>query len=534
MEAVSTIFSYLYPASLLFIVILLAIDYSMTVKLKNTKSIRTLIVVSLILYVITFFSNYNLQLFMIIWFLRDIAFLFLILRLWRYIMKYKIAFIISISVLAIALTFYYVKFEKLPLFDESHTSFNFDDSAELLFEIKDRSKLNKIKELLEEYEPQILTAFPHIEEKDMTELDDYYTIDIDDKTVIPNIIKKLSESGLVDWIEFNETYTLSPIETAETDAPINTKFSSNFLNDPLVSELWGFQFMKFDEFTNELEKLKPVRKAKIYILDTGIDSEHEDLQDNYESLDKKYDKDTGMHGTHCAGIACAISNNNKGIASLNISGDFTGITSITVLPGGSGTQESVIDGIILAADNDADVISMSLGGFATKKRQRTYNQAIEYAIMQGAIVVVAAGNEGSNATKYVPAACDNVITVSAVDEDLNKATFSNYVNDIQYKLAAPGVNIHSTIPFNDYKSMNGTSMATPYVAGIVGIMKSLNPDLRVEDAYRILSSTGIETKDTEKTGKFIQPGKAILELDTKGLFKGIQRFTLKFFQIKAD
>jgi hypothetical protein len=228
MEAVSTIFSYLYPASLLFIVILLAIDYSMTVKLKNTKSIRTLIVVSLILYVITFFSNYNLQLFMIIWFLRDIAFLFIILRLWRYIMKYKIAFIISISVLAIALIFYYVKFEKLPLFDESHTSFNFDDSAELLFEIKDRSKLNKIKELLEEYEPQILAAFPHIEEKDITELDDYYTIDIDDKTVIPNIIKKLSESGLVDWIEFNETYTLSPIETTETDARLIQNSQATF------------------------------------------------------------------------------------------------------------------------------------------------------------------------------------------------------------------------------------------------------------------------------------------------------------------
>jgi thermitase len=534
METVSTVFSFLYPASLLFIVILLAIYYNMTVKLKKTKSITILIGVSLVLYVITFFSNYDLQLFMIIWFLRDIVFLYIMLRLWKILMKYKIVTIIVLSVLSIGLVFFYIKYGKMPLAEESFSTYNFDDSAELLFDIKDQNKLADIKSLLDEYDAQILPAFPHIEEKDITELDDYYTIDIDDKKDIPNIITKLINSKLVDWIEFNEVYKLSPIEKEKLENEEKLSFSSSLLNDPLISELWGFKYMHFDEFNEELEKKKPVRKARIFILDTGIDSEHEDLDDNYVSLNKKYDKDSGKHGTHCAGIACAVSNNNKGIASLNVSGDYTSITSITVLPGGSGTQESVIDGIILAADNGADVISMSLGGFSSEKRQRAYNQAIEYASQQGAIVVVAAGNEGSNAKNYIPASCDNVITVSAVDEDLQKATFSNYVNDIQYKVAAPGVNIHSTVPFNEYESMNGTSMATPYVAGLIGIMKSFEPNLTTEDAYRILSSTGIDTEDTEKTGKFIQPLKALNEIKTKGLTHGTKRFFNKLVTIKPD
>jgi thermitase len=76
-------------------------------------------------------------------------------------------------------------------------------------------------------------------------------------------------------------------------------------------------------------------------------------------------------------------------------------------------------------------------------------------------------------------------------------------------IAAPGVNIYSTFPKNEYKFLSGTSMATPYVAGLLGLMKAIYPDLDTPTAYQILKETGVATQDTEKTGNFIQPAKAV-------------------------
>jgi thermitase len=311
-------------------------------------------------------------------------------------------------------------------------------------------------------------------------------------------------------------------------------YKGKSLNDPKISSLWAFNFMDIDKLQMLLKGAKPLKKAKIFILDTGVDAGHEDLAGNYISLTKEYDTDTDRHGTHCAGIANAVSNNMLGIASLNLTGKLVSITSITVLPGGSGRQENIIDGIILAADNEADVISMSLGGASTDKRQKAYEKAIKYANDKGAIIVVAAGNENINAKLAVPASCKGVITVSAIDDKLEKAIFSNYVSDIEYKLSAPGVGILSTTPHNDYQFLSGTSMATPYVAGLIGIMKAFEPKLTTEDVYRILNSAGKETQNTQMTGKLIQPLPAISSIDTKTTQSTIKEYVNKFFAFKPD
>jgi thermitase len=124
-------------------------------------------------------------------------------------------------------------------------------------------------------------------------------------------------------------------------------------------------------------------------------------------------------------------------------------------------------------------------------------------------VVVAAGNSDEDAADFCPANAKGVITVSAIDENNNKAEFSNFINNVGMGIAAPGVNIYSTMPNNTYKYLNGTSMATPYVAGLLGIMKSLNPDLTTQEAYEILKNSGIDTKNTSQTGKLIQPAEAV-------------------------
>lgn len=198
---------------------------------------------------------------------------------------------------------------------------------------------------------------------------------------------------------------------------------------------------------------------------------------------------------------------------MALNGDFVQITSVKVLSDqGVGSQKSIIGGIIKASDKKADVISMSLGGPNFGRRHKAYEEAIKYAQKSGAIVVVAAGNSNEDARKHIPAACKGVITVAAVDEKLNRASFSNYVTHLDMGIAAPGVNIYSTFPSNKYVSLNGTSMATPYVAGLLGVMKSVDPSLTTEKAYKILKETGINTKDTNKTGKFIQPNKVLEKL----------------------
>jgi thermitase len=255
------------------------------------------------------------------------------------------------------------------------------------------------------------------------------------------------------------------------------------------------------------------KKAKLFILDTGVDAKHEDLVGNYLSHKSKYDTDVQSHGTHCAGIAGAMSNNNTGVASMSLNNQLFTISAIKVLNDmGMGTQKKIVDGIIEAAENGADVISLSLGGRSTDKRQRVYEETVAYANQLGAIVVVAAGNSSMNAKGYSPANTNGVIAVAAIDENLQIAQFSNTVEDLRMGIAAPGVNILSTIPNNGYKAFNGTSMATPYVAGLVAIMKSLNPELNTEEVYELLNMNGQFGAQSSKSGNLIDPYKTIKNL----------------------
>ena len=321
---------------------------------------------------------------------------------------------------------------------------------------------------------------------------------------------ELVNRGIADFVELNEIVQVSPIVQNNQPAPPPIDYE---VNDPALNQLWSFKAMQMQTFYQVLAKaqIKPKKVAKIAILDTGVDGSHEDLNANFISTNPDYDRDAVGHGTHCAGIAGAVSNNAKGIASFSLNNEFVKITSIKVLNDfGGGTQESVIGGIIEAADGGADVISMSLGGPSTDSHQKAYEEAIKYAQKSGAIVIVAAGNSDENAQDFTPANVEGVITVTAVDENLQKAEFSNYITDLKRGIAAPGVGIYATFPNNEYKVLSGTSMATPYVAGLVAVMKALKPELSTDQVYEILRQTGIATKDAAQTGSFIQPAKAVM------------------------
>jgi thermitase len=392
------------------------------------------------------------------------------------------------------------------------SSISLDANGEFLVEIENGDQIADLQKVLDKYG---LTAVPAFKtgNGEITDLDDYYLINVpaDKLKMLSKIEKALMATGSVDWIEENEVVNLEPTAIAGSSLA-QRRYK---INDPGVQRLWGFDKMEVDKLYDLIEKsgIQPQRKAVVAILDTGVDGNHEDLKGNFKSTKKEYDDDPVGHGTHCAGIAGAVSNNGIGVASFAPDNQFVQLTSIKVLnPAGYGTQQSIIQGIIEAADARVDVISMSLGGPSTRLRQRAYEQAVEYANKAGAIVVVAAGNSNQNAKNYAPANTTGVITVSAVDSTLSRAVFSNFVQEVKMGVAAPGVNIYSTTPNNTYQSFNGTSMATPYVSGLVGVMKSIQPKLSTKTVFEILRDTGVETKDTHRTGKLIQPAAAIEEL----------------------
>ena len=155
---------------------------------------------------------------------------------------------------------------------------------------------------------------------------------------------------------------------------------------------------------------------------------------------------------------------------------------------------------------------MSLGGKAYQNKEKAYEEAIAYAVRNNTIVVVAAGNSNENAKNYLPAKLDDVITVASVDNTLSKSFFSNYVSDVTNGICAPGTDILSTFNDSGYKTFSGTSMASPHVAGLIAVMRALDPDLDIDKAYNLIKKTGIETSSTNSTGKLIQPSRAIREL----------------------
>ena len=276
-------------------------------------------------------------------------------------------------------------------------------------------------------------------------------------TVVLHVPKGQAE-GLAKQLEKNPNvgYAEQDMKAQAVDIP----------NDPDYSSQWGlpkiFAPLAWNVTHGSASTL-------IAITDTGIDGSHPDLGNKIvarANFTTDPDIDNNGHGSHVAGIAAADTNNGVGVAGT---GYDTKLLSVKVLDStGSGYYSWIANGITWAADNGAKVINLSLGGTSSSL---TLQNAVNYAVNKGVVVVAAAGNNG-NSLKFYPAAYTNVVSVAATDSNDHKASWSNYGTWVT--MAAPGVNIFSSYQ-GGYAYLSGTSMATPFVSGVAALIWSQNP-----------------------------------------------------------
>ena len=215
--------------------------------------------------------------------------------------------------------------------------------------------------------------------------------------------------------------------------------------------------------------------VKVAILDTGVDTDHPDLADAIiESKDFTGDgiEDENGHGTHCAGVVGARLN---GVGFVGVAPKSELMIGKVLDNSGSGAYSWISEGIYWATESGANVISMSLGGAGSDAE---LYKAIQFALFHGVFIVCAAGNEGSlfaNSVGY-PGRYGGVITVASHDSNGNPSGFSSRGGEVD--VMGPGSDIWSTYKKGGYAELSGTSMATPFVAGLAALIASKHFDSR--------------------------------------------------------
>lgn len=278
-------------------------------------------------------------------------------------------------------------------------------------------------------------------------------------------------------------------------------------NDPKFDQQWGHHSILSPQIWDEFRGTK---EALIAVIDTGIDHTHEDLADNiwfnqgetgideegnprqsngvdddqngfiddwrgWDFVNDDNDPfDDHRHGTHCAGIIGAAGNNSIGVTGVNWTTNLVGIKFLDET--GSGTLANAVKSIEYATILGVHVTNNSWGGGGFSQ---TMLDSIQRAHIQNILFVAAAGNNGTDNDKifHYPSGyqVENIIGVAAIDQQDQLADFSQYGKKTVH-IAAPGYEIISTTPDSSYQILSGTSMATPFVSGAIGILKNKYPE----------------------------------------------------------
>ncbi|WP_294739251.1 S8 family serine peptidase [uncultured Exiguobacterium sp.] len=291
--------------------------------------------------------------------------------------------------------------------------------------------------------------------------------------------QSIGRSSAVEYVEKIQTYK------ATSDINFDYQWA---VNKKTVFEQFPNVGIGFEEFQKRFsgKKLAPV---KIAVIDTGVDYRLKDLQGkvdianekNYVSVNGDGDAiDDNGHGTHVAGVIAATINNDYGIQGIHQSAQILPVKVLNA--NGEGETDAIALGIKYAVDHGAKVINMSLGG----GESRTMAYMMKYAADHGVTVVAASGNDYDMMVGF-PANSEYAIAVGATNTLGMVSDYSNY--GVGLDVVAPGSKVASLIPDGNTVYMDGTSMASPHVAAVAGILKSLNPKLTPKQIEQILQKS---------------------------------------------
>lgn len=335
--------------------------------------------------------------------------------------------------------------------------------------------------------------------------------------MIKNEVKILSLSSVKQNVQ--RSTRLSIPKTGKT----RKKETSVLLNDPNMKEKWGLKKVDIKHAWNISQGSKGIVVA---VIDTGIDTSHEDLSsnlwanpgetgkdkngknkatngiddDNNGYVDDVHGwnfvsnnpdlKDNHGHGTHISGIIGAEGGNGKGISGVSPKVSIMSLKYFDPKAPGMNNLENTVKAIHYAIENGANIINYSGGGLEYSKKEM---QAVKRAQAAGILFVAAAGNERSNSDerKYYPAdyELDNIISVTAINSDEKILPSSNF-GVITVDISAPGKEIYSTMPKGRYGYMTGTSQATAFVSGVAALVMAHNRDYSAIQVAKYIKQTG--------------------------------------------
>jgi PKD repeat protein len=352
------------------------------------------------------------------------------------------------------------------------------------FSLKERiSDYPQIAEILADYSVTRFERPSYYTGK--TELMKIYRLEFSNFSKIDALVKTLAELDIIEFAEKEPIY--------KTGFVPNDTFHSG-------TNKWYHTLVGSEAAWNISQGSNSV---KVAIVDNAVFGNHLDLttflqrdvsdNDNDATPPQDYNADAGWsHGTHVAGLATADINNNMGIASLGGNVELIGIKA-TPDNGASGSVYNSYNGVLWACQNGANVVSMSFGSASSSGSFQALINAYPSVVF-----LAAAGNDNNTILQY-PGAYNNVICVGSVDANDGRSFFSNYNGGTQYvDICSPGgysngglLSTVYTTGGNNYAKMGGTSMATPFAAGLVGLMLSINPAMTPAAIEACLISSGV-------------------------------------------